>query len=95
VSGLRAGDTDRERTVGALREHMVGGRLTLEELAERSADAWTSATQRELELLVLDLRDATLEEGDATVFALTAFGATALSRRGRREAVAAGREATV
>ena len=55
VSDLRAADADRERTVVALREHTVEGRLTLEEFAERSESAWAAATERQLDELVRDL----------------------------------------
>lgn len=52
---LRASDADRERTVVALREHAVDGRLTLEEFTERMSAAYDARTRDELEGLVGDL----------------------------------------
>jgi len=45
VAELRASDADRARTVAALRHHASVGRLTIEELDERSERAYT-ATRR-------------------------------------------------
>lgn len=39
---LRASDTEREQTVGILREHWVAGRLSLSELEARSQEAWAA-----------------------------------------------------
>jgi hypothetical protein len=55
VAQLRASDADRERTVAALRHHASVGRLTVEELAERSERAYTAATVSELAVLQTDL----------------------------------------
>jgi hypothetical protein len=52
---LRASDADRERTVVALREHAVDGRLTLEEFTERMSAAYDARTSGELDELVGDL----------------------------------------
>jgi hypothetical protein len=52
---LRASDADRERTVVALREHAVDGRLTLEEFTERMSAAYDARTSGDLEGLVGDL----------------------------------------
>ena len=43
-----AGDADRERTAASLREHFVCGRLTLEELAERTELALRARSTGEL-----------------------------------------------
>ena len=58
---LRASDADRERAVVLLREHMVEGRLTLEEFADFGN-------------IDLDLRQATLDGDAITIVALGAFG---------------------
>jgi DUF1707 SHOCT-like domain len=55
---LRASDADRERVVAALREHSVAGRLTVEELEDRSASAYAARTFGELEPLLADLPPA-------------------------------------
>lgn len=52
---LRASDDERERTVALLREHSVAGRLTLEELTERTAAAYAATTRAELEQVRRDL----------------------------------------
>jgi hypothetical protein len=43
-----AGDSDRERAVASLREHFVRGRLTVEELSERSEVALRARSRDEL-----------------------------------------------
>ena len=55
MTELRASDADRERTVAALRHHAAVGRLSLEELDERSAQAYAATTLSELALLQADL----------------------------------------
>jgi hypothetical protein len=52
---LRASDADRERVAGRLRHHAVAGRLTTEELDERSGQAFASRTLGELDTLLADL----------------------------------------
>ena len=52
---VRASDEDRERAVSALSEHATAGRLTLEELSERTDRALAATTLAELEELTLDL----------------------------------------
>jgi hypothetical protein len=52
---LRAGDEDRERVVARLREHLVAGRLTLDEFSERLDAAYAARTHAELEPLTRDL----------------------------------------
>jgi Flp pilus assembly protein TadB len=43
-----AGDADRERAVTSLREHFAGGRLTLEELSDRTELALHARSRGEL-----------------------------------------------
>ncbi len=55
MAELRASDADRERTVAALRHHAAVGRLTIDELAARSEQAYAAATVGELATLQADL----------------------------------------
>jgi hypothetical protein len=52
---MRAGDADRERTAGRLRDAAVEGRLGSDELEERLEAALGASTLGELERLVADL----------------------------------------
>jgi Domain of unknown function (DUF1707) len=52
---LRASDAERERTVEQLREHALAGRLTVEELDERSARAYAAVMVSQLSELLADL----------------------------------------
>jgi Domain of unknown function (DUF1707) len=52
---LRIGDTDRDATAAALREHFAQGRLTLEEFNERLEATLAATTQRELTGITRDL----------------------------------------
>jgi hypothetical protein len=52
----RASDDDRERAVARLREASVDGRLSLEELAERTERAHLALTRPELAEVTADLR---------------------------------------
>ena len=52
---VRASDADRDRTVRTLRDHAVVGRLTTEELDERSGRALCARTLGELDALLSDL----------------------------------------
>jgi hypothetical protein len=54
-AGLRASDADRERFVEALRQHHVDGRLTAEELSERTGQAYAARTLGDLDALATDL----------------------------------------
>lgn len=45
---MLAGDTDRERVEVALREHYVGGRLTLEEFTDRAGRVLAARSRAEL-----------------------------------------------
>jgi Domain of unknown function (DUF1707) len=63
-SAMRIADADRERLAGELREHMVAGRLSEEELEERVALAYQAKTQADLDALRVDLplSPATIEQ---------------------------------
>ena len=52
---LRASDAERERTITALRGHAAYGRLTVEELGERTDAALAARTRAELDALTADL----------------------------------------
>jgi hypothetical protein len=54
-ASLRVSDADRERFVEALRQHHVDGRLTAEELAERTEGAYAARTFGDLDALASDL----------------------------------------
>jgi Domain of unknown function (DUF1707)/Cell wall-active antibiotics response 4TMS YvqF len=57
-ASLRASDADREQSLAALREHMVAGRLTLEEFCARVDAALRAGVAGELAQLHDDLPDA-------------------------------------
>ena len=79
---LRASDADRERAVVLLREHMVEGRLTLEEFADRMSTAYLARTTEELEHLSRDLPPVpTRSRRSPTRVVLAVFGST--GRTGR------------
>jgi Domain of unknown function (DUF1707) len=52
---IRASDAERDAVAGVLKDHAVAGRLTTEELAERSGRAYGARTRGELDALVADL----------------------------------------
>jgi hypothetical protein len=52
---LRAGDADRDRVVASLRQHLVEGRLTIDEFVERAGLAHEAKTLGDLEELQRDL----------------------------------------
>ena len=54
-ASLRASDADREQFVEALRQHHAEGRLTLEELTERTERAYAARTLGDLDALTSDL----------------------------------------
>jgi hypothetical protein len=84
-ASLRASDTDREHAVLALREHLVAGRLTLEEFGERVDAALRATVTRELAHLQDDLpetlRDASGSRRKPARFTMALFGHVV--RRGR------------
>jgi hypothetical protein len=55
VTELRASDADRERSVAALRHHAAAGRLSIDELDDRSERAYAATTLGELATLHADL----------------------------------------
>src|ERR1700728_3556164 len=54
-SEMRVADADREQAVEELREHTIAGRLTSEELEQRSESAYRARTRAELDVLQADL----------------------------------------
>jgi hypothetical protein len=54
-ASLRASDADREQFVEQLRRHHTEGRLTLEELTERTERAYAATTLGDLDALATDL----------------------------------------
>lgn len=66
---LRASDDDRQRTIDALREHHLAGRLDVDEFEERVARAEQAETQAGLAVLLEDLqpREPVLASTDVTV----------------------------
>jgi hypothetical protein len=54
-ASLRASDADREQVVEALRRHHAEGRLTTEELSERTERAYAARTFGDLDALAADL----------------------------------------
>jgi hypothetical protein len=54
-ASLRASDADREQFVEALRQHHAEGRLTVEELTERTERAYAARTFGDLDALATDL----------------------------------------
>lgn len=55
AAGIRASDDEREEVVQRLAEHAVTGRLTLDELEERTTRAYAATTRGELTKLAADL----------------------------------------
>jgi hypothetical protein len=64
-ASLRASDDDREQALVALREHMVAGRLTLEEFCERADAALRARDTGELAHLQGDLPEALMKSSGA------------------------------
>ena len=54
-ASLRATDADREQFVEQLRQHHAEGRLTVEELTERTGRAYAARTLGDLDALATDL----------------------------------------
>lgn len=87
ASPLRVSESEREHTVGLLREHWVAGRLTLDELEDRSEEAWAAryaldlwCAVRELPVLETSVEPRGADRrGEAAVSVLfSATGATLL-----------------
>jgi len=64
---IRATDADRERTAGVLRSSGANGQLTVEELDERVAAAYSARTRGELDRLVEDLGETRDRPADVPV----------------------------
>jgi hypothetical protein len=78
----RASDAERERAVARLRDASTEGRLTLEELADRTGLAYAARSHAELELLTADLPAlSTVTRAPRRRWVLGVFGP--VSRRGR------------
>jgi hypothetical protein len=79
---VRASDADRERAVIALREHVVDGRLSLEQFTERMELAYNAETHEQLEELATDLPAVVApSRRRPTRFLVSLFGST--ERQGR------------
>ncbi|GAA0386844.1 hypothetical protein Acor_25560 [Acrocarpospora corrugata] len=63
---MRASDGDRERVAAALREHMVEGRLDVDEFNERLEQVYKSRTYGELAVVTSDLPATDLHTLPAT-----------------------------
>jgi Domain of unknown function (DUF1707)/Cell wall-active antibiotics response 4TMS YvqF len=63
-SSIRVSDADRERAVSALREHLLAGRLTLEEFTERVGAALQARVRAELARIRQDLPDLAASPAD-------------------------------
>ena len=55
AAALRLSDLDRERAVGALKDHYAAGRLSTGELEVRVEDVYRSSTRSELAAILRDL----------------------------------------
>jgi hypothetical protein len=62
---MRASDAERERAVATLRDGAAHGRLTFDELAQRTEIAYEATTGAELQRLVADLPQAAPDVFDA------------------------------
>jgi class 3 adenylate cyclase len=58
----RVADADRDRTVNLLREHVVDGRLTLDEFSERVGLALEARTQGDLQATLANLPDLSMPQ---------------------------------
>lgn len=82
---MRVSDADREDTVAALREHLLAGRLTLEEFSERVEAALRARFGRDLAQVRQDLPE--IYAGEAGSRRTARFSGALLGhvvRRGRR-----------
>lgn len=80
---VRVSDVDRDAAVAALREHLVQGRLSLEEFTQRMSSAYAATTAAELATLQSDLPSGEFavpqRRRSAMRFLVAIFGST---RRG-------------
>jgi hypothetical protein len=78
----RASDADRDAAAAALRDHLVSGRLTLEEFSARLDRIYAAATRRDLEAVAADLPvPAPERRRKATRWVVAIMGG--VTRRGR------------
>jgi len=83
-ASLRASDAEREQAVAELRDHLLAGRLTLEEFSERVGAAYEARTGKELVRLGEDLPAAAAATGPARKPTRVTAGVFAhIVRRGR------------
>jgi class 3 adenylate cyclase len=68
---VRVADADRDRTVALLREHVVAGRLTLDEFSDRVGRALGATTRADLEAVMTDLPSAQVPAPETGVEPLT------------------------
>jgi class 3 adenylate cyclase len=64
---MRVADADRDRTVALLREHVVAGRLTLDEFSDRAGRALEATTRGELDAVMADLPEVSVPTATGTV----------------------------
>lgn len=83
---LRVSDFDREQTVAALRDHLLAGRLTLDEFSERVEIAYRARVGRELAQVAEDLPERPPEASHRRRKPMRFTGAlfAHVVRRGRR-----------
>ncbi len=84
--GVRASDTDRERTAAALGGHYAAGRLTREEFQERLDQAYAAKTLGQLDDLMTDLPGIGLSQFPVSPGATRRFPRGALRGRSRLQA---------
>jgi hypothetical protein len=89
-ASIRASDADRDRAVAALLEHLLAGRLTLEEYSERVDTALSARVSGELARLQADLPAAVTEPEAARRRPRARFVAAPFSRVVRRGRVRLG-----
>lgn len=92
-ASVRASDADRDRTVAALTEHLLAGRLALEEYSERVDTALRARVNGELALLQNDLPDVAAGPSAARPRSRARLAATAFSHVVRRGRLRLGRRA--
>ncbi|HXN61078.1 MAG TPA: DUF1707 domain-containing protein, partial [Acidimicrobiales bacterium] len=68
---VRVADADRDRTVALLREHVVAGRLTLDEFSDRVGRALGATTRADLQAVMTDLPSAQVTAPETGVEPLT------------------------
>jgi hypothetical protein len=59
---IRASDTDRDRAVDQLRQHLADGRLTMEEFTERVDEAYEARTTADLQQALRELPHVRVSE---------------------------------